>query len=377
MARMADRILQGNLYYPRWVTGGKLVKVVPSNVHAYVGNKLQQAQIIDASNVASFYYSGSRRSDWSSPLDFPNVAPPFPLFWIEMRCPKVLTSSEASDKTPVRLPFGFGCLVEAYQGRAARKTMQEAAPWFSSPEGKEDLIESFATTLKLSIEAKERRYGTLSLWEHLTVEEKPYYMLTRMYKDSEQRKQVLANFPDDGWTCVIDVLVEEQKGVVFGPLGCCVLVMGGAGEAMHLSRAGLHFKQAPDCLMSSFEDVHFIEAVMNPVMLTISFMHCRNVVMRRNEPAAGRKKRSLASYGVEPVRYHTLEIQAMRDVLRREGGMMTVGLPRALHICRGHFKTYQDQGLFGKHRGTFWVPMHLRGTAEEGIVKKEYRVLGP
>lgn len=68
----------------------------------------------------------------------------------------------------------------------------------------------------------------------------------------------------------------------------------------------------------------------------------------------------------------------MREVLRRDGEMVAgSGLQRALHICRGHFKTYQDQGLFGKHKGTFWVPMHLRGTAEEGIVRKEYKIVGP
>src|SRR5579864_3952033 len=73
------------------------------------------------------------------------------------------------------------------------------------------------------------------------------------------RGSAQANFPDDGWTCVIDVLVEEQKGMVFGPVGFCVLTVGGSGEALYLSPGFLHFKQAPGCLPLSFEDLHTIE----------------------------------------------------------------------------------------------------------------------
>ena len=60
MARMADRILQGDLYYPRRATGGKLAKVALSKIQVYVGDKLRQVQIIDASSVADFSYSESR-----------------------------------------------------------------------------------------------------------------------------------------------------------------------------------------------------------------------------------------------------------------------------------------------------------------------------
>lgn len=376
MSRMADRILQGELYYPRWVTGGGLVKIKPTNVDAYIGNKLRQAQIIDASNVADFYYGESKQSDSHLHRDYPNVAPPFPLFWIEMRCPR-FTPGGSPDKSAVRRPFAFGCLVEAWHGETAREKLQEAT-LFSPPEGTAELMESFALTIKLSLEEKERRYGSSALWEHLTPDEKPYFILARMYRDAAQREQVLTNFPDDGWTCVVTMLVEEQKGLVFGPLGCCVLAVGSSGTPLYLTRPSLHFGQAPECQMLSFEDLHVIEEAMNPLLLAISFLHCRNVEMKQHAPDGPRKKRYLACHGIEPVRFWTLEIQAMQEVLRREGGMgVGTGLQHALHICRGHFRTYQDRGLFGKYKGTFWVPMHLRGTTEEGVVRKDYRIMGP
>lgn len=114
-----------------------------------------------------------------------------------------------------------------------------------------------------------------------------------------------------------------------------------------------------------------------PILLTFSFMHCKNVTLadapeRRTRQQIRRDERA----GVEPVRFKTLDIRPMRKVLEGEGQAATVGLQRAMHICRGHFATYSaDKPLFGKHAGTFWVPAHVRGTPERGVIAKDYRVL--
>jgi hypothetical protein len=51
---------------------------------------------------------------------------------------------------------------------------------------------------------------------------------------------------------------------------------------------------------------------------------------------------------------------------------------RALHVCRGHFARYtEERPLFGRVAGTFWRPMHLRGSASEGLVLKDDTVLSP
>lgn len=52
-------------------------------------------------------------------------------------------------------------------------------------------------------------------------------------------------------------------------------------------------------------------------------------------------------------------------------------MKKALHICRGHFKHYGRDGkglLFGKHKATVWIPMHVRGDIEEGAVVKDHSV---
>jgi hypothetical protein len=74
------------------------------------------------------------------------------------------------------------------------------------------------------------------------------------------------------------------------------------------------------------------------------------------------------------LKYHTIEIEPMKKVLRHEGRIETEGLKRALHICRGHFAHYPETepGLFGKGiQGDFWkrapsaTQMPFRGQVDD------------
>lgn len=111
----------------------------------------------------------------------------------------------------------------------------------------------------------------------------------------------------------------------------------------------------------------------------LSFMNCKNVTIDAQEPdrQINRERRKA---GLKPfVRFHTINIEPMRSVLKSEGGIEENGLKRALHICRGHFATYSDR-MFGRELETpvtVWRPAHVRGSAKEGLVISDYRVSGP
>jgi hypothetical protein len=107
-------------------------------------------------------------------------------------------------------------------------------------------------------------------------------------------------------------------------------------------------------------------------------MNCKNVVVAPNEPDR-HLNRERRKHGLKPfLRYHTINIEPMKRVLRTEGNIESVGLKRALHIVRGHFSTYtEEKPLFGKVAGTFWIPSHVRGSTEEGIVVSNYQVNAP
>jgi hypothetical protein len=74
------------------------------------------------------------------------------------------------------------------------------------------------------------------------------------------------------------------------------------------------------------------------------------------------------------IRWHTLVIEPTKKIIASANNGDSKLTPKALHICRGHFKDFSDKGLFGKHRRMFWWPMHTRGTAEHGVIGKDYLV---
>lgn len=111
-------------------------------------------------------------------------------------------------------------------------------------------------------------------------------------------------------------------------------------------------------------------------LVALAFMQCRNVrhVEHRPKLASGKGWKQTKS---PTLTYYTLEIDPMKETLRREGNVETVGLARAFHICRAHFKDYRQSGLFGKIKGIFWWGPALRGSPEHGQVVKDYAVKAP
>jgi hypothetical protein len=114
---------------------------------------------------------------------------------------------------------------------------------------------------------------------------------------------------------------------------------------------------------------------LDPFWLATSLLHCKNVTAKR-EPVASKLAKAATSRGRPRFTYSVLDIKPMTQVLETEGGVgRGVGLKQALHICRGHFKDYRDgQGLFGKHKGLYWWEQNLRGSIEQGVHDKDYRV---
>jgi hypothetical protein len=104
-------------------------------------------------------------------------------------------------------------------------------------------------------------------------------------------------------------------------------------------------------------------------------MHCKNVALTDGTKSVAPSEKWLRRQGQMPIKYHVLDINPMKEVLRTEGNIGENGIKKALHICRGHFKTYrEDKPLFGHTVGTVWCPSHARGDINHGAVIKDYEV---
>ena len=121
----------------------------------------------------------------------------------------------------------------------------------------------------------------------------------------------------------------------------------------------------------------FIHTLTCITFLALSFCNCKNVTLETTDPHALRAPSHRNKNGPQSL-YKTLNINPAKTILSHKGGAEVSGLKHALHICRGHFKTFtSDAPLLGKVTGTYWWESHIRGTPDLGLITKSYKVNSP
>jgi hypothetical protein len=186
------------------------------------------------------------------------------------------------------------------------------------------------------------------------------------------------------WALSIELCAELRKNDPFGPLLRALVMVDDTGQLMMdgqdvpwmpirpASAAFLDAATEDEDLETWVEELKFY---VYATLLTMSFMHCKNVDLVDHEPPEKLSKNHRRRTGRPLVSYKTLDIDPMRKVLSRDGHAETDGLASALHICRGHFKTFTpDAPLFGKLTGSYWWADHVRGDVAQGAVEKQYRL---
>lgn len=298
-------------------------------------DRLSQAKIVQATNVAEYVWSRSNTT-WDIREDFPCLAPPYPNFFVEYHRPGKIFSSVVGAP-----PERIGVLFEGveYDEGEEITTQAELDEWAK-------LYPGFPPSTP-----KDLRWDV-----HAEV--------------------FLKNGGASFWAGDIDFVLNTTGGLVLPPRQrSSAQVLSDLVDDM-LEDAGMPPAEwsAPEDVVD-FQKLLFVSTL--PALLAVSFMHCKNIVIETHEPPTALSKAHKKRRGRPLLRYHTLQIQPMQEVLRKEGRADELGLPQALHLCRGHFKDYRERGLFGKNKGLFWWNSHARGSVDEGVVEKDYKILSP
>lgn len=271
---------------------------------------------VDIREAARMFYEDTKNETWDWRKDFPTLVSPWPLAWYEWQSP-VQYQSDGVMKS-VQLPtLNFGALVGCFRLDPNRPTPPLSRMF-------QGLIEKAPNTKSPSI---------------------PAHWLLQVLFFAETPNRTLLHY------------------------GQMISYLDDAGLPDLDSRV----------IISSSPSGNAIKGLMLPLAFAISLLHCKNVTVV-DKPIPEKVQRARIRRGKQPkIVYKTLEIEPMRQILHTEGQVERVGLQRALHICRGHFKDYREKGLFGleSHKGIYWWDMHVRGTPEAGAVVKDYRVLRP
>jgi hypothetical protein len=283
---------------------------------------LNGATVVIADNVAAYLFAESGR-DWDSwtLADMPTLAPPLSNIWVEARAPEC--------KRAEGEVHGFE---DHFRAWGAHFVAEDQGP-----------------------EALPGRWHVSAL----------------LWLDTRPLARPLPAFLRSGMSDRLRRFYDALGGVL-GPVWEVSYWVDRSGSLVpHSAKVQVH----------PFGDVKagLIEGMFTALLLAIGFMHCKNVERREVEQSRWDRREWKRKHGRPLVRYHVLDIDPMRKVLRTEGKSDEVGLKKALHICRGHFATYTDS-MFGRPLAepvTVWRPQHVRGSAKNGAVVKDYNVKEP
>jgi hypothetical protein len=262
--------------------------------------EIGNAEIIYIQNVADYLFSLEREYE-NIVSNIPNIAPPFPYFWMEFKLANTLYDGEQMRENDIAPGAKFGFIFESVEVED-----QSGVRWktkigmFSKISG--DIQKSFLFNVDIDSDGQGLSYS-------------------------------ICLSPD------IEIPLAER------------LSMESEADAWAWS-------------------------MLHPALLAIAFLHCKNVNMISHEPKKISGKRRARN--TSKIRFHTLQIEPMKKILRDEGGAEETGIKHALHICRGHFKDFsKGKGLFGKYQGMYWWDSQVRGRGEYGVTIKDYNVNNP
>lgn len=112
-------------------------------------------------------------------------------------------------------------------------------------------------------------------------------------------------------------------------------------------------------------------------LTAVQFLNCRNVEVIDNPPTRQQRRHAERSGESAPVTYKTLVIHPMgQKRVKTHNADGTVVHSVALHIVRGHFKSYMSGAGLGRGHihGVYWWSPSVRGNPERGRVEKDYEV---
>lgn len=363
-----------SMLYDRVMGGGR---VLPGSESRVPWGLLADATVVNATNVADYFLSHPVSQRRKLRDSVPNLAPPIETLFIEAGSSKGVAAAEFQgevlpEEEPRRIErlYSWGVLSHSYRW-GDDDGSGRAFLWEIGQEG-------------LSKYSGQIRWIT-RLWAFAEAEKKaPVGPLLHICLPVGADGKSLEDENGDSLT-EISIDDREHSGKERGEFERLspedMDKLNPKERRKMLARLGRRRRQLQDDVQRLAYECDFallaVDA-LDSLLLAISFMHCKNVAVSPVDPPTKLSRKYERKHGRPLTRYHVLEIEPMKRVLKTEGRSDEVGLKKALHIARGHFRTYsEEKPLFGKFAGTVWVPQHLRGSKDRGQVKKDYAVKSP
>lgn len=333
---------------------------------------LEMAELIIADNISEYYYEGSLQEHWDIFRDFPNIAPPFPIMFIEWQYPTRIIS-EIGITYPEKICRRLGTLVISRDiTNMIPDLSKEKVAYMMWNIGYTKAIELGKYDIAKGI----RRMKPEELYDSLPIElQQEWQSKAREAQEIGSRESLVNKIR---WSSSYLFFAEMITGEIVQP-SIYTLFVDKDGKPFGVPVG----KDVKPAIMEGLSDFNAQVRLGNTStsdlihisLLTLSFMHCKNIVVNIQRYPQQQNKARLRKGKFPLITYRILEIEPIKKILENEGGKRDIGLKKSLHICRGHFKDYMTgDGLFGKIHGIWWWDMQTRGNIKEGISFKDYKV---
>ncbi len=183
-----------------------------------------------------------------------------------------------------------------------------------------------------------------------------------------------------GGDCMLRIIGIGQVGSRKGAQAavCIALDKNGnllpGGDAMNMYDKQLF---ASISAGQGFTEIDLYQSLCDYVLCVLQFLSCKNASLELRDNDPKEVQRALKRHGgnADNYRYHVLTVRPAGSKAGTPGEEMGI-MPR--HVCRGHFAEYGPEFnkglLFGKYSGRFFIPPHMKGKRENGVVEKDYRL---
>lgn len=281
---------------------------------------VREAHFVDLNPIARWFYEENPKDVYTISEDFPHLTSPFNTCWLEYKYPPRINNEGVIEEVPlsgIRDPR-IGILINQ----------------FEVPE--EDDGHDYIQGRILERYMKEMCLVPVTIPPHVCREAR---------LDGRPARWI--------WTAMT-ILSDKEA---YAQVSATGMYLDGLGGMIGLP---ISISQLEGFPASSF---------LYCTMFALNLMHCKNVeTIRAPEPSKKAKKRQ-RERGMQ-VRYSTIHIDGMSKRYRTHGRR---GQGVALHLRRGHFRTYtEDAPLFGKWTGTWWWSPTLVGNKQHGVIKSEH-----
>lgn len=326
---------------------------------------LDRAPVVSVDQATRYFFEICNKEDIDSPADIPNLAPPFTEAFVETRRPRMWLDScgnEVMDPQKI-MPRHWGALVVSED---LKKTHQ--------PDYGDRWPEKAARTVGHMLSSGE---PGAQAYQHSNERGRPRY-----YPEPDVRFLVSLTLYLD-WQNV-------RTNCVQGPMVHVLMAVKENGDPATYRRGSRHAGERIMQFRPIVDAGKMPEAaaavgehgmlLVTPLLFGMSLMHYHRASVSEVDPTnTSASRRSERNHGRPLSKHHVLNVEPINEALNLRSRAREVGIKRALHEVRGHFKYYTpERPLFGgTYHGWVWCPNHTRGDPSAGRVDKDYRVHEP